>query len=205
MELDQYTPEQRQGFVSIITAAYEKLYYGQYIDINELTFSNLAIIHSGSAFDDIYRKRCALIGGSLIEMIAELSSIIANRQDDCIKPILREFSYHFGLAGQVVNDLGDLSEKGKSYTDRYFDLFNKKVTFPIREAILQTYSLNESVLISFFENEENLNGIKNNTRNYIEEDVRIVRYNLAMLADRGFEIGFLSAIGSILTESRLIN
>ena len=205
MELDQYTPEQRQGFVSIITAAYEKLYYGQYIDINELTFSNLAIIHSGIAFDDIYRKRCALIGGSLIEMIAELSSIIANRQDDCIKPILREFSYHFGLAGQVVNDLGDLSEKGKSYTDRYFDLFNKKVTFPIREAILQTCSLNESVLISFFENEENLNGIKNNTRNYIEEDVRIVRYNLAMLADRGFEIGFLSAIGSILTESRLIN
>ena len=204
MELDQYTLEQKKMFVSIITKAYEKLYYGQYIDINELTFSNLAILHSDSAFNDLYRKRCALIGGSLIEMIAEVSSAIADKQDDSILPFLREFSFHYGLAGQVVNDLGDLSEKGKSYTDRYFDLFNKKVTFPIREAILQTNSLNESVLISYYEDEENLQKIKTSTRRYIEEDVQIVRDNLAMLAKIGIDSGYLCAIGRLLTESRLV-
>lgn len=204
MELDQYTPEQKKMFVAIITKAYEKLYYGQYIDLNKLTFSNLAIIHSDSAFDDLYRKRCALIGGSLIEMIAELSSSIADKQEDCIKPLLLEFSSHFGLAGQVVNDLGDLSETGKSYTDRYFDLFNRRVTFPIREAILQTNSLEESELVSFFENKENLKGIKNNTRLYIDEDVKIIRSTLAMLANKGKEVAVLNAIGGILTESRLV-
>ena len=205
MELDQYTLEQKKRFISIITKAYEKLYYGQYIDINELTFSNLAILHSDSAFDDLYRKRCALIGGSLIEMIAELSSSIADKQDDNIQPFLLDFSFHFGLAGQIVNDLGDLSEKGKSYTDKYFDLYNKKVTFPIREAILQTNSLNESVLISYFEDEGNLQKIKSSTRHYIEEDVQIVRYNVDMLERVGNGTGLLSAIGEIVTKSKLIN
>lgn len=205
MELDQYTPEQKKMFVAIITKAYEKLYYGQYIDLNKLTFSNLAIIHSDSAFDDLYRKRCALIGGSLIEMIAELSSSIADKQEDCIKPLLLEFSSHFGLAGQVVNDLGDLSETGKSYTDRYFDLFNRRVTFPIREAILQTNSLEESVLLSYLKKEDHVSRIKNSTRLYIDGDVAIIGKDLSALAEIVNDIGHMIAIGDIVTKSRLIN
>lgn len=204
MELDIYTEEQKKTFIAIITKAYEKLYYGQFIDINELNFNNLSILNTDSLFDEVYRKRCGLIGGSLIEMIAELSSLIAGSQKKELQSYLKDFSFRFGLAGQVVNDLGDLSDKGKSYTDKYFDLCNRKMTFPIREVVLQTNSLDEEVLISFIENENNMNKIKFNTRCYIENDVRIMTNNLAIMGKMANSIDYLNAIGNIVIKSRLI-
>ena len=204
MELDSYSEEQKKAFVRIITSAYEKLYYGQYIDINELNFNNLSVLNVNSVFDEVYRKRCGLIGGSLIEMIAELSSLIGGGQNTELHTLLMDFSYHFGLAGQVVNDLGDLTDKGKSYTDKYYDLYNRKVTFPIREAILETCSLDEDVLVAYVEAEGSLNRIKYNTRCYIDDDVREINKDLALMAKKVNNIHFLRAIGGILTESKLI-
>lgn len=205
MDLESYSIEQKKQIITIITKAYERLYYGQYIDINELNFKNLSIINSDAIFNEIYRKRCGLIGGSLIEMIAELSFLIANKKDFDLQHYLNIFSFHFGLAGQVVNDIGDLSNKGKTYTDKYFDLYNKKVTFPIREVILQTNSLDEESLISFIETEENLNIIKNKTRCYIERDIRILDENIESLLRIGKNTSQLCAIRNIVTRSVLIN
>lgn len=204
MELQVYTEEQKKKIIAIIAKAYEKLYYGQYIDINELNFNNLSILNTDGLFDEVYRKRCGLIGGSLIEMIADLSSLIAGGHNKELQSYLKDFSFRFGLAGQVVNDLGDLSDKGKSYTDKYFDLYNRKMTFPIREVILQTNSLDEDVLINFIENENNLNRIKFDTKCYIENDVRIMTNNLEIMGKIANGIDYLKAIGNLVIKSRLI-
>lgn len=202
--IKKYTHLQQQSFIEILLLAYEKIYYGQYIDINELSFRNLSLINSDKLFNEIYQKRCALIGSSLIEMIVSIVSVITNKKEDDSFPILQSFAYNFGLAGQVVNDLGDMVGDGKSYTNKYSDIFNEKLTFPIRRVIISNNSLEAYLLIDFITEIDNINMIKLETSVYIYSNIEKIEQDLNQLKTNGLNIYSINNISNLLSKSKYI-
>lgn len=199
-----YNFSQKNRIIKCIRDSLEKIYYGQYIDMNVLTFRNLFLLNSETQFRESYTTRCALIGASLVEMIATIASIIANKSDDKIYPLLMSFSYYFGLAGQIVNDIGDMIETGKTYSKKYSDIYNEKLTYPIREAILRVNSLEFSTIIAFVESKENLTEIKNKALEYIMPYIELINSDLMSLSSQGLDCSRLKDICCLLTQSRYI-
>ncbi|WP_053444112.1 polyprenyl synthetase family protein [Porphyromonas gingivalis] len=199
-----YDSEQKYKILECIRESLEKIYYGQYIDMNVLTFGNLFLLNSESHFRESYLTRCALIGASLVEMIATIVAIIANKSDDKIFSFLKSFSYHFGLAGQVVNDIGDMIGAGKSYSDKYTDIYNGKLTYPIRELILGVNSLEFSTIIAFLESKGEMTRIKAKTLEYIIPHIKRIEKELMHLSYLGIDCSQLKALSRILTQSKYI-
>lgn len=200
----QYSVLQKQQFSSAFITGLEKLYYGQYLDINELNFRNLVLINSDNSFNDLYLKRCELLGSSLIEMIANAASIIAE-DENFIKQYLLQFSYNFGLAGQIVNDLGDITGNGKPYTtNKYSDIYNEKLTFPNREIILKTNSLNHTTLINFSDNKENILYLKLRSQEYMKPYIDELDRTYQSFMDSAIDTRNIKYIGNLLIESNFI-
>lgn len=201
----KYSPEQKNLISQIIIKAFERLYYGQYIDINELNFSNISLINDDDIFNKTYIHRCDLLGGSLIEMIANISSVILNKKDDNIINHLFNFAKYFGLAGQIINDLGDFAGNGKSYTlNKLSDLYNEKLTFPLRLAIIKTGNLSKELIVEHLNNPKNLLRIKEETLNFIHPYIKEVNQSLRLLSSENLITNKIDFASKLLTKSEFV-
>jgi geranylgeranyl pyrophosphate synthase len=163
------------------------------------------LINDDDIFNKTYIKRCDLLGGSLIEMIANISSVILNKKDDNIINHLFNFAKYFGLAGQIINDLGDFAGNGKSYTlNKLSDLYNEKLTFPLRLAIIKTGNLSKELIVENLNNPENLSRIKEETLNFIQPYIKEVNQSIRFLNLKNLKTDKIDFASKLLTKSEFI-
>jgi len=204
--LNIYDEKTKSKFSSIITKAFEQLYYGQYLDINELVFENKTLLNNENLYLKTYTNRCTMLGSSLIEMIALLAITISKNENSTVNQLLKDFSILFGKAGQVVNDLGDIAENGKSYTENQFaDIENERLTLPLRFAISEVGKLSKDCIKDFFNNTNNIIKTKEYCSNFIKNDVIEINSIFATLTSLGYETEMLEVTSKLLTKSKFIS
>ncbi|MBC8180530.1 polyprenyl synthetase family protein [candidate division KSB1 bacterium] len=206
LESQSYSPKQKYLISKEIVNAFEALYYGQYLDINILNFLNLDLITNDEKFNSLYQIRCKYLGGSLIKLITSISLIIAkkNPQEQKYNGI-NDFALNFGLAGQIVNDIGDLTSDGKSYTiNKYSDLYNERLTLPLRYVVKKLNNTSKIKIIQYLNDPKNINAIKVVTKLYIEPFKKEIIKSLEMLNRIDIKTDKLLIIANLLNKSRFI-
>lgn len=142
--------------IEILNKNNEDVYFGQFIDLNNLITSNIHEIMSMTKSDyiSLYKKRCDLIGGTTVENCAFWSMEVANVDSEIKSKVLKLFRIWGGIM-QKINDLSDFTIflDRKNYK-RYTDVRAGKVTLPF---YLIANRLNEKELNAFI-----LNSNKNN-------------------------------------------
>lgn len=130
--ISQYDDSKRLKIINATVKSLEEIYYGQYLDLNVLNFSNESLYHSIEEFEGHYKLRCQYLGSSLINLCISYCLILNDSKIDEIRDELLKFGALFGLAGQILNDLGDITSKGRVYSSkRYSDIENERLTLPI--------------------------------------------------------------------------
>lgn len=128
--------ELAQKLQVILSLINEKIYVGQYHDLNVLHLDRLDLSISLSMYLDLYEKRCYGLSGAINEHIAEIGGLLADTSTEKLAA-LREFGRNFGIALQIINDIGDLLPPGidsfinREYQDQLSDLKNYRATLPV--------------------------------------------------------------------------
>lgn len=187
-----------------ITKCLQDLYYGQYIDTNVLRFSNTSL--SSSEVEDLYLKRCELLGGSLIQMCANF----AINFNPNLKPIseeLNKIAKCFGIAGQILNDIGDITSESRIYsTQKFSDIKNERLTIPIyyvNNYISGDY--NKSNIIEALNKVTNVENLRRDIRRFIEPYIALIYSQLDIIRLNGYNTNELEQIIALLEKSRYIS
>lgn len=200
----QYDLSTRLELIGISRKNLTDIYYGQYLDLNILKFSNSEICQTFETFEENYIKRCEYLGSSLINICISCGIILNKNKIDIVKNELTKFGVLFGLAGQIVNDLGDITSKGRIYSiNKYSDIENERLTLPIyylmklmgdnkpnKEKLF--YCCNDYALLN-----EMILKIKSYLSKYIEE-INIILCNIE---SKGFDIQDLKFLSKLLEKS----
>lgn len=121
--------------------ANSEIYSGQILDITELQLTKILSMCVGPDVFRIYQLRCLKLGGEFTAWCLRLGGILAGYTQDqleCLDIIGKEM----GIAGQMVNDIGDLvtvkdscvANQSHRYQHAYSDLLNGKTTYPTLHA-----------------------------------------------------------------------
>lgn len=130
--ISKYDDSKKLKIIDATVKGLEEIYYGQYLNLNVLNFSNEDLYKSFADFEDKYTLRCQHLGSSLINLCINYCLILNDSRIDEIQVELKRFGTLFGLAGQILNDLGDITSKGRVYSNnRYSDIKNERLTLPI--------------------------------------------------------------------------
>lgn len=114
-----------------------EIYSGQILDLTELQMSRILPMCVGSDVFRLYQLRCLKLGGEFTAWCLRLGGILAGCTQDQLK-CLDIVGKEMGIAGQMVNDIGDLVTVDDScvvgqshrYQHAYSDLLNGKATYP---------------------------------------------------------------------------
>lgn len=78
----QYSDNKRLKIIDATIKGLEGIYYGQYLDLNVLKFSNENLYNSFGDFEDKYLLRCKYLGSSLINLCINYCIIINDSKID---------------------------------------------------------------------------------------------------------------------------
>jgi geranylgeranyl pyrophosphate synthase len=116
----------------ILNSCNEKIYIGQYIDLNVLTFANIeSLIKNVDIYFKEYFNRCKLIAGASVEYCVLSGAILAKVENENCLNELHRLSYKWGVLMQIINDLADYYCMRNGNRERYFDIRVDKVTLPL--------------------------------------------------------------------------
>ena len=115
-----------------------QLYHGQLTDLRGLNLASIERITEFEALYDRYRQRCLKLGGELTRWCMTTGAILAGA-DQSFVDVLAGIGARMGIAGQMVNDIGDLVPVHQSaipaqslrYQPAFSDILNGKITYPI--------------------------------------------------------------------------
>lgn len=116
-----------------ISSCNKNIYFAQHLDLNELVVANHRRYRDKNAFLAEYTKRCRLGCGIFTGLCAKAGGLLAGASSDELEA-LRSFGEEFGVALQIVNDLGDFVPPDiapavdRVYQDQYCDLRNGRLT-----------------------------------------------------------------------------
>ena len=197
----------KSQIINKIGAALEALYYGQYLDINVMTFKNKSMILNYDEFYKTYINRCKFIGSSLIEFSSDIAVILAGSSLSNILHFLSSFSTNLGIAGQIVNDLGDLTSNGKSYADEKFsDIKNGRLTYPIKQlAQQQSSNISKHLLLSLVKDKKAMNRVIKNTKEILVPYNENIRIAIKNIRSEGYNVSTLEWIGNLINKSRFLS
>ena len=125
-----------QDVLKILSSINEKIYIGQFYDLNVLHFDRLDLSITLDDYMGLYIERCYGLSGAFNEHIAELGGVLAEASTERLRA-LKEFGKNFGIALQIINDIADLVPPGtdgfigREYQDQLSDVKNCRATLPI--------------------------------------------------------------------------
>ena len=152
--------------IGAFSCGYHEVGQGQYVDLINISEScKEPALTSLNHFLSLYIQRCRLLGGSSLESVIAVGTIIAELNSEKSNSLLTFGRYH-GLALQAINDIADFApvadaskSLGKVESDQYSDLKNHKFTLPLYIAYTQANSEDREYLSNFNDvdlNEERL-------------------------------------------------
>lgn len=201
----EYSDSDKLFMYNTITECLEDLYYGQYLDTNILKFSNSELSKDLHKITTTYIERCRLLGGSLITMCANIA-IHYNPNLTIIADELKSIAHYFGMAGQVLNDLGDLVAESRIYsTQKFSDIKNERLTLPIfivNELIKCDY--NKEALIKALNDKTIVSTLKQQISSQIQSYLVLIEEKLNIIKKKGYNICDLERIVNLLLKSRYI-
>ncbi len=142
--------------IGAFSRGYQEVSQGQYVDLISIPEScKEPVLTSLDDFLNLYVQRCRLLGGSSLESVAKVGTIIGGFDIEKSKSLMTFGRYH-GLTLQTINDISDFApiadaskSLGKVSADRYSDLRNHKLTLPLYLAYTQASSEDREYLASF--------------------------------------------------------
>jgi geranylgeranyl pyrophosphate synthase len=142
--------------IGAFSCGYHEVSQGQYIDLINIPEScQEPALTPLDDFLSLYIQRCRLLGGSSLESVIAVGTIISELNSEKSNS-LRTFGRYHGLALQAINDIADfapVADAGKSLgkvaADQYSDLKNQKLTLPLYIAITYANSQDREYLSNF--------------------------------------------------------
>ena len=202
--ISQYEDVQRLKFIDVTVKALEEIYYGQFIDLNILDFSNLVSIKSFAKFEENYKLRCKYLGSSLINLCINYCLILNDSKIAEIKGELLRFGTLFGIAGQILNDLGDLTSKGRIYsTNRYSDIDNERLTLPIL-LLMHIGGDKKPIkkhLVKLCKKKSVMIELINQVRSYLKEYIDEINDIFIIIESKGFNVNEIKFLSKQLEKS----
>lgn len=205
--ISQYDDSKRIKIINATVKGLEEIYYGQYLDLNVLNFSNESLYHSFEAFEEKYKLRCQHLGSSLINLCINFCLILNDSKIDEIKNELIKFGTLFGLAGQILNDLGDITSKGRVYsTSRYSDIENERLTLPILflMQIGGDTRPNKEHLIELCKNETAIAELVDKVKIYMSFYIVEINSLMEEMEKKGFQINDILFLSKLLEKSNFL-
>jgi len=205
--VSQYDDRKRLNIIEATVKGLEEIYYGQYIDLNILSFSNESLYQSFEFFEDQYKLRCQHLGSSLINLCINYCVILNDSKIDEIKDELIRFGTLFGLAGQILNDLGDISSKGRVYsTNRYSDIENERLTLPVFFLMQIGHDKRpaKNHLIDLCKNDKVIVELIDKIKFYIAPYIFEINNLMEIIKTKGFNIEELLFLSKLLEKSNYL-
>jgi len=200
----RYSKKIKHQIIEEISKSIEKTYYGQFIDINVLNFSETSCLYNEKKFKNIYEKRCYYLGGGLIRLCASIPIILLKPTINNIEDELYNFSDVFGIAGQILNDIGDFKSGGETYSlNQFSDINNERLTFPIRElAILDKRNpISKRKLMQLALDDDTLNMLIDKVDNLLNSYRKNVFRIIQQIDKSNYNVQNLLLIANILKKS----
>jgi len=116
------------------------IYIAQHFELNLLKVDRLDEYAEEHVFQDHYLRRCHYGSGIINGQCAYVGGLLAGGCSEWLRA-LRHFGEEFGVALQIVNDLGDFIPRDDSdrlarcFQDRYSDFKNGRLTAPLYHAL----------------------------------------------------------------------
>ena len=126
----------------------------QFLDLNVITLKNLNKFKKFEKYLEQYEKKCYSVGGKFYENCLKIGALLANANQKQIAA-LSKFGNYFGIAFQIVHEVGDLippekksyPEEFKYYQDQYNSIRYKKLTLPIYLALSRWKNIDKKKLL----------------------------------------------------------
>jgi len=203
----QYDDNKRIKIIDATVKGLEEIYYGQYLDLNILNFYNDELLNSYDDFENSYTLRCQYLGSSLINLCVNYCLILNDSRIDEIKDELLRFGMLFGLAGQVLNDLGDITSKGRVYSaNRYSDIENGRLTMPIffLMQIGGEYKPNKQRLLDLCKNDAIIDELITKIKLFLSKYIDEINTLMSTMESKGFKVSELLFMSNMLEKSNFL-
>lgn len=205
--ISKYNNDKRLSIIDATVKGLEEIYYGQYLDLNVLNFSNDKLLDSFDEFERAYLLRCQNLGSSLINLCINYCLILNDSKIDKIRAELLRFGTLFGMAGQVLNDLGDITSKGRIYSvDRYSDIKNERLTVPVvfLMQLCGDSKPNKGRLLEQCENAKIVNLLIEKLKVYLAGYVTEIDDLLKSIQIKGFDTNEIRFLSNMLEKSNFL-
>jgi hypothetical protein len=205
--ISQYDDNKRLKIIDATVKGLEEIYYGQYLDLNVLNFSNESLYNSFEEFEEKYKLRCQHLGSSLINLCINYCLILNDSKIDEIKNELVRFGTLFGLAGQILNDLGDITSKGRVYsTNRYSDIENERLTLPILflMQIGGDKRPSKEHLVELCKNDTAIAELIDKVKSYLTYYINEINGLMEAMDAKGFNINEIQFLSNMLEKSNFL-
>lgn len=191
--------------IQIASKRLQELYYGQYIDLNILKLSDIKSLSMSTEYEKIYLERCRYLGSSLIGLCVQFSLILSDCEDENLQNDLLKFSEIFGIAGQIINDLGDLTSKGRVYTNnRFSDIDNGRLTLPIMLMLKENFHLSNLELKNLCNDKKVMLLLIEKIKKYLVPYISEINQILENVKKKGYDITNIRLISNLLTTSKYL-
>ena len=200
----KYSKKIKHQIMEEISNSIEKTYYGQFIDLNILNFSETSYLHDEKKFKKIYEKRCYYLGSGLIRLCSSIPIILLRPTLNNIEDKLYNFSDVFGTAGQILNDIGDFKRGGETYSlNQFSDINNGRLTFPVRELALldKSKTISKRRLIQLALDDDTLNMIIDKVDTLLSSYKKMVFRIIQQIDKSDYNVQNLILIANILQKS----
>jgi geranylgeranyl pyrophosphate synthase len=145
-KMEELDTEVKLGIICAFSNGFKKVTEGLIFDTDVMSDVESCLSYDLNDFVNLYARRCALLGGESLQSICLAA---ANHSDsgEVSRRALARYGIMHGLALQVINDIADFlpvtrsaKSVGKSQTDQFADLRNRRVTLPVFQLCKQASS-----------------------------------------------------------------